>query len=66
LRISEKTVDRWLSVYRKERWGAYESSPTLHFKTPEGRTLEKDHQLSRFVNTGLLERKPIPAVTASK
>jgi hypothetical protein len=21
LRISEKTVDRWWSVYRKERWG---------------------------------------------
>ena len=38
LRISEKTVDRWWSVYRKERWeGLHVKSrrPHRYYKTPQ-------------------------------
>jgi transposase len=38
LRISEKTVDRWRSVYRKERWEGLRVKsrrPHHYYKTPQ-------------------------------
>lgn len=39
LRVSEKTVDRWCAVYRKERWEGLQvksRAPHRYYKTPQG------------------------------
>ena len=54
LRMSEKTVDRWWSLYRKERWEGLRIKSrrphTIH-KTPEG-TVEAVLELRRTRNWG--------------
>ncbi len=54
LKMSEKTVDRWLSLYRKEGWEGLRVKsrrPHIIYRTPEG-TVEAVLELRRTRNWG--------------